>query len=136
MKKITIFSLLVLAVMGCRKTTSVLPSIPPQQLILGNWALKKFEIKQFKGATLIKDSLINPVGNILLNFMNNDSVTITNNLGTSTISSYGLIDNQVLLIGNAQFHINTLNTNQLSYLFSTTLSHDTITENIHFYAKN
>lgn len=136
MKKITIISLLVLATASCKKTTSVLPFPSPRQLILGSWTLKNFEMKQFKKDILIKDSVINAVEKSSLDFMSNDSVTTTLNAGLSETRNYGLIGNQVLLIGDAQFHIITLNAKQLSYLVNTTLSKDTMTQNIATYTKN
>ena len=136
MKKIIIIALLVLATASCKKTTYGLPSPSPRQLILGSWTLKNFEMKQFKKDILIKDSVINAVDKPSLDFMSNDSVTTTTSIGLPTTSNYGLIGNQVLLIGDAQFHIITLNAKQLSYLVNTTLSKDTMTQNIATYTKN
>lgn len=136
MKKITVISLLVLATASCKKTTYGLPSPSPRQLILGSWTLKNFEMKQFKKDILIKDSVINAVDKPSLDFMSNDSVTTTTSIGLPTTSNYGLIGNQVLLMGDAQFHIITLNAKQLSYLVNTTLSKDTMTQNIATYTKN
>ena len=133
MKKITVISLLVLATASCKKTTSVLPS--PRQLILGSWTLKSMEIKQLKKDILIKDTVINAVEKSSLDFMSNDSVTL-NTGGLSITSNYGLIGNQVLLIGDAQFHIITLNAKQLSYLFSATFSNDTTAQAMLTYTKN
>ena len=134
MKKIIIIALLVIVTASCKKTTSVLPS--PRQLILGSWTLKSMEIKQLKKDILIKDTVINAVEKSSLDFMSNDSVTTTTSVGLPTTSNYGLIGNQVLLMGDAQFHIITLNAKQLSYLVNTTLSKDTMTQNIVTYAKN
>lgn len=136
MKKITVISLLVLATASCKKTTYGLPPPSPRQLILGSWTLKNFEMKQFKKDILIKDSVINAVDKPSLDFMSNDSVTTTTSIGLPTTSNYGLIGNQVLLMGDAQFHIITLNAKQLSYLVNTTLSKDTMTQNIATYTKN
>jgi len=136
MKKIIIIALLVLATASCKKTTYGLPSPSPRQLILGSWTLKNFETKQFKKDILIKDSVINAVDKPSLDFMSNDSVTTTTSVGLPTTSNYGLIGNQVLLMGDAQFHIITLNAKQLSYLFSATFSNDTTAQAIFTYTKN
>ena len=136
MKKIILISLLVLATASCKKTTSVLPSPSPKQLILGSWTLKNFETKQFKKEILIKDTIINAVNKNSLDFMSNDSVRTTPSIGVPTTSNYGLIGNQVLLIGDNQFHILTLNTNQLSYLSFTKITKNSTTQQIHAYTKN
>ncbi len=136
MKKIIIIALLVLATASCKKTTYGLPSPSPRQLILGSWTLKNFETKQFKKDILIKDTIINAVNKSSLDFMSNDSVRTTPSIGVPTTSNYGLTDNQVLLIGDAQFYIITLNAKQLSYLFSATFSNDTTAQAIFTYTKN
>ncbi len=136
MKKITIISLLVLATASCKKTTSVLPSPSPKDLILGNWTSKNTEIKQFKGEALIKDTVMSLEPASSLAFESNDTVTITLNLGIPTINNYGFIDNKILLVDYTPFYIITLNNKQLSYLISAKVSKDTVTQTIVTYEKN
>ena len=135
MKKIIIISLLVLATASCKKTTSVLPYPSPKQLILGTWVLKSIETKEFKGDTLIKNTVENVTYIDSLTFMNNNSYVRRSGNG-SLNGNYDLIGNQVLLMGDNQFHILTLNTNQLSYLSFTRVTGSSTTQHILTYTKN
>ena len=135
MKKIIIISLLVLATASCKKTTSVLPSPSPKQLILGTWVLKSIETKEFKGDTLIKNTVQNVPYIDSLTFINNNSYVTRSGNGGSSKGNYALIDNQILLMDGNQFHIRTLNTNQLIYVAGRVTESST-TQSIITYTKN
>lgn len=135
MKKIIIISLLVLVTASCKKTTSVLPSASPKQLILGTWVLKSIEAKEFKGDTLIKNTVQNVPYIDSLTFMNNNSYVTRIGNGGPSKGNYALIDNQILLMDGNQFHIRTLNTNQLIYVGGRVTESST-TQSILTYTKN